>query len=252
MKNGIAGKSIRLIGVALLVATAFAAQARDPGEPMMQQDVLISEAFLSSHPDLINRLRGFGELQRGSPHRAANYFRRASRYADKTSQAMYAEMLWTGNGVARDRPAAYAWMDLAAERGYTNLLAAREHYWESLDAAEQARAIEIGRRVYAEYGDDVAKPRMELVLQRALNRTTGSRTGSKGLAGNLKILIPDAGGMWMTLGAEDFYRDEYWKPTEYWTWKDLYIEGPKRGTATAGDLHDTRPTPPKPAPRGKQ
>lgn len=252
MERRINGNLGRLIAVALWAAAASAAQARDPGEPMMQQDVLISEAFLSSHPDLINRLRGFGELQRGSPRRAANYFRRASRYADKTSQAMYAEMLWTGNGVARDRPAAYAWMDLAAERGYTNLLAAREHYWESLDAGERRAALEIGRKVYAEYGDDVAKPRMELVLKRALNRITGSRTGSKGLAGNLKILIPGAGGVWTRLDAEDFYRDEYWRPTEYWTWKDLYIEGPKRGTVTAGDLHDTRPRPPKPAPRGKK
>lgn len=136
MGNRINRKSSHLLGALLLLAApVLAAQSRDPGAPMMQQDVLISEAFLSSHPDLSNRLRGFHELQRGSPQRAAAYFRRASRYADKTSQAMYAEMLWTGNGVARDRAAAYAWMNLAAERGYTSLLAAREHYWASLNSA---------------------------------------------------------------------------------------------------------------------
>ena len=85
-----------LFSASCLVGAAEAQQKR----PMLEQEIMTSEAFLSSHPDLMNRLRGFHELEnRKEPVRAANYFRRAARYADKTSQAMYAEMLWTGNGV---------------------------------------------------------------------------------------------------------------------------------------------------------
>lgn len=92
---------------------------------------------------------------------------------------------------------------------------------------------------------------MELILQRALNRVTGTRTGSKGLAGKLRILIPGT-GKGMMLDAETFYRDEYWKPNHYWTWKDLHIESPQRGSVTAGDLHDTRPVPERPASRPRR
>ncbi len=42
-------------------------------------------------------------------------------------QALMAEMLWQGShDPPQDRAAAYAWMDLAAERGYPELLRQRE------------------------------------------------------------------------------------------------------------------------------
>lgn len=237
---------------ALLVASSvMGVAAAQSGRPMMEQDIIINEAFLGSHPDLLNRLRGFHELEeRNDPSRAANYFRRAARYADKTSQAMYAEMLWTGNGVEQDKAAAYAWMDLAAERGFKELLAVRERYWAELDEAERKDALNIGRKIYAEYGDDVAKPRMEQVLTKAQRSKTGTRTGSSGM--NYMIVMIPGNGAWTTVGGEQFYRDEYWHPKEYWTWKDLNVEGPRRGRATAGDLHDVKTKPPgKKKPREK-
>ena len=233
-----------LIAVLLATGNFIGVVEAQTKQPMLEQEVLTSEAFLSSHPDLMNRLRGFHELvDRKDPSRAASYFRRAARYADKTSQAMYAEMLWEGNGVKQDRPAAYAWMDLAAERGYEELLVVRERYWAALDAAERRAAIDIGHKVYAEYGDDVAKPRMNLVLQRALRKMTGSRTGSKALAGNLEVRIPAIGGGWIKMDVETFYRDELWRPSVYWAWKDMNIEGAKRGRVETSDIHDVTTKP---------
>src|SRR3546814_9279963 len=70
---------------------------------------------------------------------------------------MVAEMLWNGDGVERDRALAYAWMDLAAERGYAGFLGLRERYWSALDEAGRARALEAGQEVYAHYGDAAAR-----------------------------------------------------------------------------------------------
>ena len=76
-------------------------------------------------------------LKRGNPVRAAYYFKRSARYADKASQAAYAEMLWEGRGIERDRALAYVWMDLAAERDDSPLVSFRERYWAGLDEAER-------------------------------------------------------------------------------------------------------------------
>src|SRR5690606_3408590 len=102
-----------------------------------------------------------------------------------------AEMLWEGDGVPRDRAQAYAWSDLAAERGWPDLLGKRERYWNQLDAAERERAIEVGLPLLREYGDDVAKPRIDTKLRQARRRITGSRVGH---VGNLTIRLPSVAG----------------------------------------------------------
>lgn len=199
---------------------------------LKEQEVLSSQAFLADHPDMLNRIRGMEELQRGDKQRAANYFRRAARYADKQSQAAYAEMLWEGNGIPQDRPAAYAWMDLAAERGYTLFLGFREKYWEALDEAERKRALEVGQAVYAEYGDDVAQPRMENILRRASRNVVGSRTG---FVGAVQIILPGP-GEGTVINGSDFYDTRFWEPRRYWRWQGQIVEGVKEGRVIVGDL----------------
>ena len=96
----------------------------------------------------------------GSPTRPAtmrlafDHFRTASRYADKASQAMVAEMLWQGRGVPIDRPMAYAWADLAAERDYAQFVRLREQYWRAPGRqTSRERAIHQGQSLLPEYGD---------------------------------------------------------------------------------------------------
>lgn len=200
-----------------------------------EQEVLSSEAFLSDHPDMLNRLRAMEALKRGDRVRAANYFRRAAHYADKQSQAGYAEMLWEGRGVPQDRAAAYAWMDLAAERGYTLFLVFRERYWNALDEIERTRALEVGKGIYAEYGDDVAKPRLEKILRRASRNITGSRTGS---VGALTIIIPGPGDG-TVIDGRTFYDKRFWEPARYWQWQKEIVEKAKEGRVIVGDLQRT-------------
>ena len=202
-----------------------------------RQAVVSGEGFLADHPDMLNRKRAMEELERGKPARAAVYFKRAARYADKQSQAAYAEMLWEGRGIAQDRPAAYAWMDLASERGYTLFLGFRERYWNALNKDERERALEVGEKVYASYGDDVAKPRLERVLLRAKRKITGSRVGMVGQL--LEIVIPGPGGR-MVVDASTYYDKRYWEPANYWQWQKEIVDGAKEGKVIVGDFRRAR------------
>ena len=99
-----------------LWAGAASASGKAPPDPLQDPLILRSE-FLRAHPDLEYRLKGMEALQRGRNEEAFRHFQRAARYADKASQAMVAEALWEGRGVAADRAQGYVWMDMAAELG---------------------------------------------------------------------------------------------------------------------------------------
>jgi TPR repeat protein len=194
--------------------------------------VMTSEGFLSYHPDLRHRLSALADYRKGDYAEAFIKFKRAARYADKPSQGMLAEMLWVGKGTEVNRPEAYIWMDLAAERGYKMMLVKREQYWEQLTEAERARALEIGDAMYLEYADQYAKPRTEQRLRQARRKTTGSRTG---FVGNLTVEIPTPSGNRIISG-KDYYKDEYWKPGQYWRMQDSDWKDFGEGRVDIGEL----------------
>lgn len=218
----------RSLCMGLLYAIAAPAWPQDPysGGGNEQQFVLNSEHFMSHHPDLKWRREGVWALEQGDAAQAAEHFRRAAHYADKPSQAMLAELYWQGRGVPRDRVLAYAWMDLAAERAYPVFLAKREHYWGALEEDERARVREVGLPLYDEYGDDVAKERLETLLRRARRNMTGSRVGYRG---NLDVIIPLAGDIKIRIKGDLFHADEFWNPERYWEWQDLAWKEPNTG-----------------------
>ncbi len=219
--------SRRPLWPALALALAFAvpalAQVSAPAAPApIPQAVLDSPGFLAHHPDIRNQQEGLARLQRGRNSAAMESFLRAARHADKLSQAMIARMYWQGVGVRADQASAYAWMDLAAERGYPPLLAEREAMWAALDADQQGRAIEIGQALYAEYGDEVARPRMDQALRAGLRRSlTGSRTG---WSAGVRQLEPNMDGFLdLRRGATariDTLDPRWWDPDAYWRLQD--------------------------------
>ncbi|MFC4819217.1 hypothetical protein [Dokdonella ginsengisoli] len=218
-----------LFGISFAMGMANAAS----GVPSDDPKIVNNESFIRAHPDLRYRRSGMEAYERQRFGDAYGYFRDASRYADKTSQAMVAEMLWKGEGVTQDRPLAYAWMDLAAERKYPSLIVLRERYWSQMGEAERARAVEIGQKVYAEYADDVSKPRLERELLRGRNQATGSRLGRVGtLSLPSQIHVPkqqpqfegrkvEALGTFSNfIDGSKYYAAEYWEPQAYWKWQD--------------------------------
>lgn len=215
-----------------LFAPVYAQSKPVPTDPTSDPS-LLTAGFLSSHPDLRYRLLGLDEFKRGNFEDALAFFKRASYYADKPSQGMVAEMLWTGRGIAPDPVSAYAWMDLAAERGYAGFLGLRERYWATLNEAQRLRALEEGRAIYAKYGDEAAQPRIALVLRRERMRMTGSRTGN---VGNLKIYLPGPDGEGGVIDGSKFYDDRYWNPKKYLAWHDSIWMKPRIGTVTVGGV----------------
>ena len=223
-----------VLAMFLLAGAAVADAPLAQDAPVAAANPLANDSdFLAYHPDLGNRKKGMAAYDRGIYALAAGFFRKAARYADKPSQAMLAEMLWKGEGEAVDRPRAYAWMDLAAERGYPSLVVFRETYWNQLDDEERKRAVDVGQAIYAEYGDAAAKPRLALELKRGLSRMTGSRVG---FMGNLTIEVPGPEGSWTTIPANQYYAPRYWKAQDYWTWQDAIWKAPLHGNVDVGPL----------------
>lgn len=223
------------IGIILAGAPAIA-----PAQQQHAVDtdlVLDSEGFLRAHPDMQNRHRGMTAYEEGRHEEALTYFRRAARYADKPSQAMVGEMIWKGEGTQRDPALGYAWMDLAAERGYPGFTILRERYWAQLDEAQRRDAVARGEDIYAEFGDEVAKPRIATVLRRESRRVTGSRLG---FVGFLTVQIPGPGGQIQSIDGNRFYDKKFWDPELYQAWHDAVWMEPNEGRVRIGDVEPLR------------
>lgn len=224
-------RHIAMLGLGLAFSSQLLAQ--EPNEAPKPDVVVQTQGFLVYHPDIDFRGKGLRAFQDGFLGDAVTYFTKAARYADKASQAMIGEMHWNGNGVPQDRALAYAWMDLAAERLYPTFLANRERYWQALSEAERERAIEVGLPLYEEYGDDVAKPRLERELRRGQRNITGSRVG---FVGALEIRIAGPGGEPISISGEQYYADKYWRAERYWEWTDEIWSAPPKGRVDVGEL----------------
>ncbi|GAB3338625.1 sel1 repeat family protein [Marilutibacter aestuarii] len=202
--------------------------------------VTLAAGYLNHHPDINFRMKALRDYNKGEYEDAIPRFQRAAFYADKPSQGMLGEMYWEGKGVAVDRAMAYAWMDLAAERGYAGFLNMRERYWSQMDETERARALEVGQALYAKYGDDAARPRIDAKLRFGRRSTTGSRTG---FSANLTIQVPMPDGSMTTIQGAKFYDDKYWDPKEYFAWQDSIWEDPPIGRVDVGEVEAVREAP---------
>src|SRR5690606_314925 len=128
-----------LLLLALLPSVAAA------GDDDYIDDKVIAAGYLSHHPDLRHRIDGMKALDAGFPRDAMTAFLKSAKFADKPAQAMLANIYWEGIGTKVDRPRGYAWMDIAAERGYPDFLGWRERYWQALSPEEQREAIRVGQ-----------------------------------------------------------------------------------------------------------
>lgn len=174
------GRIMRIVAAALALAAAGGLMATERGAPPVWADRTVD--YWNAHPDQKNRMLGLAALQEGREEQARLHFERAARYADKTAQALLAQLHWEGRGGPADQALGYAWMDLAAERGDRGLAAQRERYWAALDEATRQRSIEQGQAIYDEFADEVAQPRLERERRRWSRAAVGSRIGPSGAA----------------------------------------------------------------------
>ena len=230
----------RTAALILLLGASPAAFAADKAPGDIAPEAVQSQ-FEKYHPDLKFRRMGLEAYERGDFGEALKLFRKSAYYGDKPSQGMVGQMLWKGEGESADPALAYAWMDLAAERGYPTFVGLRENFWSQMDEKTRESSIAQGQAVYARYGDEVAKPRMESQLRRGRTKVTGSRAG---FVGNLKILVPGPTGEWTWVRGQDIYEPRLWQSYEYWQWQDETWRKSPRGVVEIGPLSSADASPP--------
>jgi hypothetical protein len=229
------------VGV-LLAAIALPALGSGPtgGDiDRKDQSVMSTRTFLNAHPDLKYRYEGWVAYEASDYAQALKHFTTASRYADKASQAMIAEMLWQGRGMPIDRPMAYAWADLAAERGYPAFLRLREQYWRQLSEVDRAAALRDGQSLLPEYADAVARPRMDRFLVKAERRRKRS---SLSVGRPREIRVPGPGGGMMSIPVHRFLAPKFWDPVQYQAWQDQIWTAPPKGEVDVGDVEQVAPS----------
>lgn len=201
----------------------------------------------SGHVDQYFRRKGFEAYREGRVEGARRYFEYAAKFGDKTSQLALAMMYRNGEGVPRDYAMAYAWLDVAAQRGYPAFLARREQVWNELDEAQRARAVDLTTALYATYGDAVAKPRFAKHIRRYLRRSVWSHPSLH--TGRLIVVdnyCGDAAGFRAPPGAgcrrdNDYFVPERFDPDAYWAAQDrLWLP---QGRVEVGAIVPTRARP---------
>ncbi|MGJ7902152.1 hypothetical protein [Lysobacter sp. 1R34A] len=226
-----------IVGLFALSLAAGASPAATPTGPDPAADAGLADVgYMHLHPDVEYRQLGLQSYRRGHHAVAFDHFRRAGYFGDKPAQGLVAEMYWKGEGVPADRALAYVWMDLAAERGYRDLVGLRERYWAQLSAAERQRALEQGPALYREYGDPTVKPRYARRLQRLRNQITGSHIGTD--VGVLAGQRDASGAVALTGG---LYADANWNAEQYWQRQDRLWRLKLGGTVNIGDVEAMNP-----------
>ncbi|QNJ99715.1 sel1 repeat family protein [Dyella telluris] len=234
-------------------ASASGAPAMDAGQAKALrslEDMVAIPGVLKEHPDLYYRQLAMNAYGSGNKAKALKLFLYAAGYADKPSQAALATLYWGGEGTAVDRPRAYAWMDLAASRGYARLVTSREYYWSQLSDEERAQALRVGKEILAGYNDELTLRRLRQKLDHARRNVTGSRLGFVG-NGTVNAATKDEGyspDNPSTAGLADYYSDALWNADEYARLKDLQwkVRVDAMPSVTVGDLQKVTPAPAPP------
>lgn len=171
----------RLLGAALIAASVsgWVHADDDPlNDPEVQRTLRgMANASTWYHPDLFGEFAGMRAYAHHEYGNALKYFEIGALYADKLSQLSLGLMYMNGEGTQKDPVAAYAWLDLAAERDYPDFVATRDNLKKTLTPEQLAQAQALRARLGEKYGDAVAKHRLAVQLRQGKMQITGSHTG---------------------------------------------------------------------------
>lgn len=222
-----------LLGLLVLLGSGMDpahADSKDAVIDREDQEVMSTIAFLDAHPDMKYRREGWLAFEAGEYEGAIAHFTKAASFGDKVSQAMLAEMAWNGQGQPVDRPLAYAWADLAAERGYRQFVALRERYWAQLTPQEQDTAIRVGQPLVPVYSHAATQVAMRKHLRKARRYMISGRYNR-----SADIVVPGPGGLWTRIRGHDFYAEKFWNPERYQEWTDAVWTDPPKENVDVGE-----------------
>ena len=242
-----------LAALATMVPVSAKADDDPLQDPYVQKTLrAMNDASTWYHPDLFGEYAGMRRYTHHQYKEALKYFEVGAYYADKLSQLSIGLMHLNGEGVPKDAALAYAWIDLAAERGYPDFVATRDRIKNELTPAQLEQAQTLRAQLAQKYADAVAKPRMEHQLHLGAAQMTGSRTGfdsgvqhaavKQNCGGGATIggvSVPVAG-----CGGNDIYAKSRWQPDEYFASRDAQW----KATVSVGKLEETGAASAAPAP----
>jgi hypothetical protein len=124
---------------------------------------------------------------------------------DKYAQYMVGFMYLTGKGVEEDRVTASAWYRLAAERGTSEFIRARDQVMKTLDDVQQAESDRQFIELRQQFGDLALLTRAIREDYEKLRERTGSKVGAD--SSPVQVLDMDATGVARS-GSEYYLRIE--------------------------------------------
>lgn len=167
-----------LLAILLLCGLGAHAESDPLNDPSVQKTLrAMKDASTWYHPDQFGQFAGMRHYAHHEYKDALKYFEVGAFYADKMSQLSIGLMHLNGEGTNKDPIAAYAWLDIAAERDYPDFVATRDRVKSELTADQMQKAVALRAELAEKYADAVAKPRMAKQLKLGQMQLTGSRTG---------------------------------------------------------------------------
>lgn len=134
---------------------------------------------------------GVQAFRKGEYRHAIDMYKVAASWAYKPAEYNLAVMYFKGQGVPVDRPLGAAWMVLAAERGDSRYVQARDMMVTLLNKSEFMQTDEYWGKLKKSYGDAVALRRAKAQWAWVKTHQTGTRVG--GATGQLAVGVLDTG-----------------------------------------------------------
>lgn len=175
----------RLAGLALVCAgLVMPAAAQDPP----QRESGLGVGYGEHVPSAWEMRQGRQKYQSGNFTAAFWHYTNAAVWADKFAQYNIGVMYLRGEGVEFDAVRGWAWLELAAERGYPDMVRAADDLYELLDEEQRAAGERILREeLLPDYGDATRVPATARRMERERRKATGSRTGSEAMLSFLRV-----------------------------------------------------------------
>ena len=142
---------------------------------------------------------GVQAFRKGEYRHAIAMYKIAASWAYKPAEYNLAVMYFKGQGVPVDRPLGAAWMVLAAERGDSRYVQARDMMVTLLSKPEFVQTDEHWGMLKKTYGDAVALRRAKAQWAWVKTHQTGTRVG--GATGELSVGVLDGGHTPVSLNA---------------------------------------------------
>ena len=170
---------------AFMMAAVFAdAQVADPDRPGSER--MTVDNYMINTPSWSHMAEALRAYRIGQFRRAFGRFRLAANWANKHAQAWIGWLYTTGQGVEQDVPRAYAWLKLAAERGYPTFVEDVEALRGTMSPEELAHGeLILSQELLPQLGDEVAVRRTSREMWSERMKVSGSRVG---YTGNLQVV----------------------------------------------------------------